>query len=102
MSSNLELLKEYVINTVANDYENFEMLSQQIRQWPAEYQASYSSAALVEALNQAIREGEVVSHLYDATLGRMKPESLDVGRIDEYWFLASEKAKRALKESSRK
>jgi hypothetical protein len=97
MNQQIAMLKEFIIGSVADDYESFEMLTQEIGCWPEEYKKAFSPELLTAALVQAIQENEVVSYVYDAKLNSMKRVNLDTHRIRDYWFMITPEAKQELR-----
>ena len=58
-----QVLYQFVLNTIADDYESFEIVWEHVVKWAAERGLTLGRDSVVETLERAIREGDAQSYL---------------------------------------
>jgi hypothetical protein len=81
-------LQEWIIDALANDYENLDLIGKMI-------DSSITSNQIETVLWTLIQEGYVACHAPTKT--EMKPVAHpEYGKLDTYWFALTQKGKRLL------
>ncbi|HLY63549.1 MAG TPA: hypothetical protein VKV95_22655 [Terriglobia bacterium] len=101
-----QALLELVINAIADDYENVEIIDQSINQWdvevrpetwPARSAVPVSRHEIIKALEELTREGYAQSYCFDAAeLNAVAVEFAKDG-INDLWFYVTPKGVSAVK-----
>ncbi len=81
------LLKEYLIRSVADDYENFEFLRQQIIEWHLQQKKTFSPEALLAAIIESIDGGLMNAYKFNSTLRSFQQCEFQTSSPHDYWFL---------------
>jgi hypothetical protein len=87
------MLKAYVLSAVANDYEDFAMISSEVSQWVADGGGFLTRDQLVKAVGELIAEGLVGSYELSPTSRSARLTEYSPDRIEELWFYVTEKGK---------
>jgi len=82
----LEFLKECVIESTKDDYENISTLEPEIRKWAEEERKAFSADALLHALDFLVREGRLGAFRFSNDQGCFVESSLDEVPVAELWF----------------
>jgi hypothetical protein len=93
MQTRKKWLKMRVLNSFANDYEDFNIIVKTIDEWAAEENMSFYRSEIIETLTDVINEGYAQAF----RLSLQKPYSVAVpfspDNIDELRFYVTEKGK---------
>ena len=89
--SALTPLQSYVVNVVADDYENYELISKEVLDWAAEDRTAASPDAVRDALGTVVRDGLVDCYRFSA--GNYERVEFGASRLEELWFRISSKGK---------
>ena len=97
MKSRERVIDEFVVEAVANDYENFECVVQQVTKWSARIGLRTTRQELIDALERAIGNGYALAY----SLSPQEPHSQVVefsrARLDELWFYVTPKGREFVK-----
>jgi hypothetical protein len=89
-------IKDYVINVVANDYENLALIVDEVSAWASKEQVAVTRVAILHALHALIGEGLVDSYRFSQSSGQYEPADLASSNLDELWFYVSKRGKARL------
>ena len=92
------LLAYYVLSAISNDYEDLEMVSQEVLKWTAEDNLDVRHDQIVETLHLLIASG--YAYAYIKRSGSSSPERVDFSPqcAHTYYFLVTEAGKRLVKD----
>ena len=96
MNEGEEALHQFVLNTIADDYESFEIVWEHVRRWAAERAVSVGPDSVVETLERAVREGDAQAYLLSPHPPHSQPIDFSRDRIDDLWFYLTPKGKRTI------
>lgn len=103
MKTRERTLDEFVIEAVANDYEMFECIVEQITKWSLQVGLNTGREELIDTLGRAIRGGYALAYLLSPREPHSQVVEFSRARIDELWFYVTPKGKefaRALQSAS--
>lgn len=95
--STLTPLQSYVVNVVANDYENYELINKEVLDWAAEDRTAASAEAVRDALAAVVRDGLV--DCYRFSQGNYERAEFSGSKLEDLWFRVSSKGKAHLRDS---
>lgn len=95
--STLTPLQSYVVNVVANDYENYELINKEVLDWAAKDRTAASPEAVRDALGAVVRDGLV--DCYRFSQGNYERAEFGGSKLEELWFRVSSKGKSYLRDS---
>jgi hypothetical protein len=81
MTNNTNELERLVLQSVANDFEELEMIVSEIGKWTSGNEAAPDASRIEPALMDAIREGSVKAYDHE-----LVPTEADPQRIHSLWF----------------
>lgn len=76
----MNTLEELVIDSLANDYESFEIICSEIASY------GYDQAQILAALKSVIHQRFVRPFVYDKASQRFMETALDESSIGDFWF----------------
>lgn len=97
--STLTSLQSYVINVVANDYENYELIKKEVLNWAAKDHAPATPNAVRDALSAVVRDGLVDCYRFSPASGNYERAEFSASKLDELWFRITSKGKPHLSSS---
>ena len=93
MSDHERVLQEFVLESLANDYESFVCVVEQVMKGEAEKELVVSRGEVARALEQTIREGYAQAYLLSAQAPYSLAVEFSSDRIDDLWFYVTPKGK---------
>ncbi len=90
-------LDEFIIEAVANDYENFECIVGQVTKWTARTGLHTNRQELIDSLERAVREGYALAYLLSPREPHSQVVDFSRARIDELWFYVTPKGREFVK-----
>ena len=93
MKNRQRSLDEFIIEAVANDYENFECIVEQVTKWTARTGLHANRQELIDALERAIREGYALAYLLSPREPHSQAVDFSRERLDELWFYVTPKGR---------
>jgi hypothetical protein len=88
-----ELLKEYVLRSVADDYEEFERILAEVTGWAAARGITVDPQGVLRALDELISEGYAQAYLLASTPPYSTPVEHSAERVDDRWFYVTPRGK---------
>lgn len=89
-------LKESVMNAIADDYEDFDMVCLEVSKWAKERSLIVEQQEIANMLQRVIEEGYADAFMYSPELQRYEVTSFPSGEVSDLWFYMSAKGKRFL------
>jgi hypothetical protein len=96
MTTHLDAVKDYVINVVANDYENLELITKEVSSWASSEGRSVTPALIVDAISELVKEGLVGCFRFSTSSGKYETTDFKRDKTEELWFLISSSGKKLL------
>jgi hypothetical protein len=96
MTNSLDHMKDYVLNTVADDYENFDIISTEVAAWAAKEGDIFSKELLATSISQLINDGVVNCYRFSTTNQKYEFAQFEQNKLNELWFYISEEGKKHL------
>jgi hypothetical protein len=93
MDNELEIIRGYVLNAVANDYENLDLIAKEAAQWALEEKSSFSRELLTRALSTLIHDGLVDCYRFSQFQSNYERCEFEIGKLNDLWFYISKKGK---------
>ena len=84
-----ETLREMVLSSVANDYESFELIEEQVTRWTGEAKINFTADELAKHLQDLIREGLARAYVLSPQQPHSTVAEFSLERLDELWYLAT-------------
>jgi hypothetical protein len=91
-----ELLLEFVLNSIANGYENFGGVKEQINKWASEEQIEITADEIAMSLEDLIRKGLARAHILSAQRPHSEIAKFSRERINEYYYDLSPTGRRLM------
>jgi hypothetical protein len=95
--STLTPLQNYVVNVVANDYENYDLVSKEVLDWATKERADANPDTIREALAAVVQDGFVDCYRYSQANGSYERAEFSASKLSELWFYVSSKGKAHLR-----
>lgn len=93
MDNELDIFRGYVLNAVANDYENADLITKEVAQWALEEKKSFSHDMLIRALSTLIQDGLIDCYRFSQSKGNYERCEFEIGKLNDLWFYISKKGK---------
>ena len=94
MTGDLAFLTDYVLNAVANDYENLDQISIDASRWAQEDNRTFSQEMLVRAISGLVTDGLVNCYKFSPSLGTYKHCEFDAEIASDLWYLITNAGKK--------
>jgi hypothetical protein len=89
-----QMLREYALRAIADDYENLEKILQDVTGWAAERGITADRPRTVMALEALIRDGYAQAYCLTAgPPGKAEPVAYSAYSVNDLWFYVSPKGK---------
>jgi hypothetical protein len=85
MSSRQEILQDLVLNSFADDFEDFEMIVHEVTQWGNEKDLTFSREEIAAALEQSISNGHAQAYVLSPTMPS-RTAKFSREHIDDFYF----------------
>jgi len=92
-----ETLRQMVLSSVANDYESFELIEEQITRWAGEAKIDFTTDELAKHLGDLIRDGLVSAYVLSPQPPHSTVAEFSSERLDELWYLATPEGLKVVK-----
>jgi hypothetical protein len=92
------MLHEFVLEAVANDYESFECVAEQVIQWSTERGVSVTRRETAEALGWAICEGYAGAYQLSPQPPYCRRVVFSEERLGDLWYFVTPKGKQFVKD----
>jgi len=99
MHSQLDIVKEHVIDVVVVDYEDMEHITTEVADAAASEGQAVSIELISDAISDLVNEGLVDCFRFSKSAGKYKSVDFDPKRVD-LWFRISAKGRRLLARGS--
>lgn len=96
MNGSLPPLQDYVVNVVANDYENYELIEKEVLEWAGRERVPATPNAVRGALVAVVKTGLVDSYRFSAASRSYEKAEFDLAKASDLWFYVSAKGKQYL------
>jgi hypothetical protein len=94
-----KILSEYVLRAIADDYENFERILQDVTGWAAERGIVADHRATQKALEGLVSDGYAQPYLlFSGPPGKAEATSYSAASLDELWFYLTPKGKQCVQQ----
>jgi hypothetical protein len=100
MGSNLDRIRDYIINVVANDYENFGLIVDEVSAWASKDGMAVSPEEIMQALTSLVSDGLVDSYQFSHSSGGYELCDLASSNLTDRWFYVSKTGKAHLNAQS--
>lgn len=97
MTAHRDVVNDYVINVVANDYENMELISEEVSSWSSSKGRSVSPDLIIDAISELIKEVLIGCFRFSTSSGKYETSDFERDNINDFWFLISTKGKALLR-----
>ena len=81
------ILKIYLMSIVADDYENFEMVIDTVREWAAEDGLGYTLEEILRELRGLTSDGDIQTYTYMTDKQELVVAVYDEMRVNDLWFM---------------
>jgi hypothetical protein len=98
MIENEQVLRDFVLEAVSNDYESFEQILEQVVRWSSDRGLSATRAEIIPILENAIRDGYVQAYILSAEQPHTQIVEFSLDRLDSLWFYVTPKGKQFVTE----
>ena len=89
-------VKDYLLRSMADDYESFEILFNEASRQAEEQGQPPSRAEAIEALEQLINEGLAKAYILSPTRSGSMPAEFSRRDVDQLWFYITPDGKRLI------
>jgi hypothetical protein len=96
MTKNSQLLRYWVMDSIANDYENFEMVVSETGKFAEMQGMQVDQSAIIKVLRQLIDDGDAQVYVFSGTSHLPTPADYAVDRLEDLWFYLTPKGNAAL------
>ena len=87
MKGTEEMLREYALRAISDDYENFDRVRQEVTGWAAKYGIVPDDDAIQRALKSLLCDGYAQAYLRHADPpGKAQPVTFSEDSLHELWF----------------
>jgi hypothetical protein len=86
-------IRELVICAAADDYEDFEMVVNEVTRWAAEEGTASNRQTIFEKLREVITDGFMGAYVYSQESTKFEPAECSLENLDELWFYVTAKGK---------
>ncbi len=93
MKSLSQLLKEYVVRAVSDDYEEFERVSADVTGWAAERGIAVDRQGILKGLEDAISEGYAQAYVLSTKPPYATPAEYSPAQAGDLWFYVTPRGK---------
>jgi hypothetical protein len=91
-------LRQWVLESVANDYESFELIEEQLEKWADEAQLEVTEDEMILHLANLIRDGLVRAYVLSPQQPHSAVADFSPERLDELWYLATREGLKIVKD----
>lgn len=91
-------LRVHVMSSMADDYEDFEMISETAAKWAEEDGLQFDREEILSELAELIRRGDAQAYILSPRPPHTLVADFSMARADELWFMLTAQGIRALKE----
>ena len=84
-----QILREMVLSSVADDYESFELIEEQLARLAGEAKINFTADQLAAHLGDLIRDGLVRAYVLSPQPPHVRVAEFSPERLDELWYLAT-------------
>ncbi|HEY2822157.1 MAG TPA: hypothetical protein VGJ06_14025 [Candidatus Acidoferrum sp.] len=84
-----ETLREMVLKSVANDWESFALIEEQIQKWANEAEIEVTADEMARHLTDLIRDGLVKAYVLSPQAPHSVVAEFSPVRLDELWYLVT-------------
>jgi hypothetical protein len=88
-----QLLKEYVVRAISDDYEEFERVLADVTGWAVERGIAVDRQRILKALEDAISEGYAQAYVLSTKPPYSTPVEYSPEHVDDLWFYVTPKGK---------
>lgn len=89
----LSSIQEYVINIVANDYENMALIVDEAIQWGAKEKNRVAESDVLEAVSGLINNGLIACYRFSESADQFERCEFEAGSAKDLWYYVSTKGK---------
>jgi hypothetical protein len=97
MSGRAEMLRQFILEAMANDYESFECIEEQVKKWMKNEQTGVTKQELALTLETLITEGYARAYILSPVPPHSKFEKFSLERLDELWYHLTTRGKQLVK-----
>jgi hypothetical protein len=92
--------KSCLLDSMADDYEDFEILSKAASKLASEHGQAPSRTEIIEALEQLINEGLAQAYILSPTRPHATPVTFCRNDVEQIWFYVTPEGKRLIKSAA--
>ena len=85
-----------ILDAVSNDYESFDLITQQVLKWAADDGRTATPGDVLDLLQVVTREGYVQAYLLSTNPPYAEPVAFSPSRLEELWFRITPEGKQHL------
>lgn len=90
-----QVISEYVLRSISDDYEYIEAILEDVANWTSECGTTVDSNAVLKALEELIRDGYAQAYvLHSAPTARAEAVKYSSDRVHDYSYYVTPKGKR--------
>ena len=93
MKSLTQLLKEYVVRAISDDYWEFDWIVADVTGWAVERDIAVDRQRILKALEDAISEGYTQAYVLSGRPPYSTPVDYSPAHLDDLWFYVTPKGK---------
>jgi hypothetical protein len=82
-------VKLLILESIANDYENFEAICQEVQKWASEEGLVVDKCEIATHLSELLFSGDVHAYELSSQSGKASQVVYDERKIDQLWFFPS-------------
>jgi hypothetical protein len=90
-------LREWVLESVANDYESFALIEEQVKGWATEAKVEITADEIAAHLRNLIRDGLVRAYVLSPREPHSVAAEFSPERLDELWYLVTAEGMKIVK-----
>ena len=98
MNDSRQMLHDLVLEAMANDYESFDCILDQVSPWATGRGVSVTRREVAEAVERAILDGCAQAYLLSPQPPHSQPVAFSSDRLDDLWFHVTPKGMQRVKE----
>ncbi|HEV2426488.1 MAG TPA: hypothetical protein VGZ29_16810 [Terriglobia bacterium] len=101
MKDSKQVVKEYALRSISDDYENLETIFADVTDWSAHSGSQPDRESVVAAVQELVQGGYAQAYRFDPPFKEAIPTEYSTELVDELWFYVTSEGKRlacALKE----
>jgi hypothetical protein len=92
-----QTLREMVLSSVADDYESFELIEEQVARWAGDAKMDFTANELAEHLGDLIRDGLIRAYVLSPRPPHSAVAEFSPKRLAELWYLATPEGTKVVK-----